>query len=282
MAGLVRHARGTGMLRNLARIVSSSSSAPALTLIGGSRVLPQACDFFSNSAKFTHTKPQCRDMATVAWDYRGQRQVVPLGLKVPDIAVDAFVAPNVVLVGSVYVQDRASVFYGCVLRGDMNKIVVGFSSNLGDKCVLHAAPSSPTGLSAETQIGKYVTVGNFSVLRSCIIEDEVVIGERCVIMEGSLVETHAILEAGSVLPPGRRIPSGEVWAGNPAKFVREVTYDEIAVIPRLAEGIREIAENHMGTQEMTSLLWEKQQNEGFTTRDSGPEWTVLSMIYEQW
>ncbi|KAL2650374.1 hypothetical protein R1flu_018502 [Riccia fluitans] len=246
MAGLVRRARAAGLLRNLARIVSSSSSTPALTLNGGSGLLPQACDFFSNSGDFLHNKPQCREMATVAWDYRGQRQVVPLGLKVPSIAVDAFVAPNVLLVGSVDVQDKASVFYGCVLRGDLNKITVGFCSSLGDKCVLHAASSSPTGLSAETQIGKYVTVGNFSVLRSCMIEDEVVIGERCLIMEGSLVETHAVLEAGSVVPPGRRIPSGEVWAGNPARFVRVVTYDEIAVIPRLAEGIREIAENHMG------------------------------------
>ncbi|BBM97837.1 hypothetical protein Mp_1g08730 [Marchantia polymorpha subsp. ruderalis] len=139
-----------------------------------------------------------------------------------------------------------AVIGGRILQGDLNKIVVGFCSNIGDKCVLHAAASSPTGLSAETQIGKYVTIGNFSTLRSCTIEDEVVIGQRCVIMEGSLVETHAILEAGSVVPPGRRIPSGEVWAGNPARFVREVSYDEIAAIPRLAEGIREIAESHMG------------------------------------
>ncbi|KAG6549708.1 hypothetical protein Mapa_008688 [Marchantia paleacea] len=247
MAGVVRQARGAGLFRDLARIASSSSSSPIPASIGviGGRILKRS-DFVTDSG-FIPKRQQCREMSThVSWDYRGQRQMVPLGGRVPSMAVDAFVAPNVVLAGSVEVQDKACVFYGSVLRGDLNKIVVGFCSNIGDKCVLHAAASSPVGLSAETQIGKYVTIGNFSTLRSCTIEDEVVIGQRCVIMEGSLVETHAILESGSVVPPGRRIPSGEVWAGNPARFVREVSYDEIAAIPRLAEGIREIAESHMG------------------------------------
>lgn len=89
--------------------------------------------------------------------------------------------------------------------------------------------TSPTGLSAATTVGRYVTIGQGCVLRSATIEDEVLIGEKCVLMEGSLVENHSILAPGSVLPPGRLVPSGQLWAGNPAKFVRELTKDEASL-----------------------------------------------------
>lgn len=79
------------------------------------------------------------------WDYRGQRQIIPLGQWLPKIAVDAYVAPNVVLAGQVRVWDGASVWNGSVLRGDLNKISVGFCSNVQEKSVIHAAWSSPTG-----------------------------------------------------------------------------------------------------------------------------------------
>ncbi|KAK1318422.1 hypothetical protein QJS10_CPB04g00227 [Acorus calamus] len=82
----------------------------------------------------------------VWWDYRGQRQVIPLGQWVPKVAIDAYVAPNVVLAGQVTVYDGASVWNGSVLRGDLNKISVGFQSNVQERCVIHAAWSSPSGL----------------------------------------------------------------------------------------------------------------------------------------
>lgn len=79
------------------------------------------------------------------WDYRGQRRIIPLGQWLPKIAVDAYVAPNVVLAGQVTVYDGSSVWNGSVLRGDLNKITVGFCSNIQERCVVHAAWSSPTG-----------------------------------------------------------------------------------------------------------------------------------------
>lgn len=81
----------------------------------------------------------------VKWDYRGQRQLIPLGQWLPKVAVDAYVAPNVVLAGQVTVWDGASVWSGSVLRGDLNKITVGFCSNVQERCVIHAAWNSPTG-----------------------------------------------------------------------------------------------------------------------------------------
>lgn len=81
----------------------------------------------------------------VKWDYRGQRKIIPLGQWVPKIAVDAYVAPNVVLAGQVTIGDGSSVWNGSVLRGDLNKITVGFCCNIQERCVIHAAWSSPTG-----------------------------------------------------------------------------------------------------------------------------------------
>lgn len=180
----------------------------------------------------------------VAWDYRGQRQILPIHNWVPDVFVNAFVAPNAVLAGHVEIQDSASVWYGSVLRGDLNKIVVGFRSSVGDKCVIHAAESTPTGLSAATTIGRYCTIGPYCTIRSSTIENEAVVGQSCVLMEGSLVEKHSFLGDGSVLAPGRRIPSGELWAGNPARYVRDLLPDEIAGITDLAEAVHEIAQDH--------------------------------------
>nr|AHA84216.1 gamma carbonic anhydrase-like 2 [Phaseolus vulgaris] len=180
----------------------------------------------------------------VKWDYRGQRKIIPLGQWLPKVAVDAYVAPNVVLAGQVTVWDGASVWPGCVLRGDLNKISIGFSSNVQERSVIHAAWSSPTGLPADTSIERYVTIGAYSLLRSCTIEPECIIGQHSILMEGSLVETQSILEAGSVVPPGRRIPTGELWAGNPARFVRTLTHEEILEILKLAVAINDLSRDH--------------------------------------
>ncbi|PSR95954.1 Gamma carbonic anhydrase-like [Actinidia chinensis var. chinensis] len=181
----------------------------------------------------------------VKWDYRGQRKIIPLGQWLPKVARDAFVAPNVLLAGQVTVYDCASVWSGSVLRGDLNKITVGFSSNVQERCVIHAAWSSPTGLPAETLVDRYVTVGANTLLRSCTIEPECIVGQRSILMEGSLMESHSILEAGSVVPPGRRIPTGELWAGNPARFVRTLTHEETLEIPKLAVAIFDLSRNHL-------------------------------------
>lgn len=101
-----------------------------------------------------------------------------------------------------------------------------------------------TGLPADTSVERYVTIGAYSLLRSCTIEPECIIGQHSILMEGSLVETQSILEAGSVVPPGRRIPSGELWAGNPAKFVRTLSHEETLEIPKLAVAINDLSRDH--------------------------------------
>ncbi|KAH0922945.1 hypothetical protein HID58_022963 [Brassica napus] len=193
----------------------------------------------------------------VKWDYRGQRQIIPLGQWLPKVAVDAYVAPNVVLAGQVTVWDGSSVWNGAVLRGDLNKITLGFCSNVQERIKImldrnqesHCYVVELNRLPAETLIDRYVTVGAYSLLRSCTIEPECIIGQHSILMEGSLVETRSILEAGSVVPPGRRIPSGELWGGNPARFIRTLTNEETLEIPKLA-----VAINHLSGDYFSEFL----------------------------
>ncbi|XP_077227977.1 gamma carbonic anhydrase-like 2, mitochondrial [Tasmannia lanceolata] len=231
MATLVRLSRKTLTLKN---------ALPSSSLLFSRHLSTDPKSTQTSSSSSTTTTASDR----VKWDYRGQRRIIPLGQWLPKIAVDAYVAPNVVLAGQVTVYDGASVWAGSVIRGDLNKISVGFCSNVQERCVLHAAWSSPTGLPAETFIERFVTIGAYSLLRSCTIEPECIIGQHSILMEGSLVETHSILEAGSVLPPGRRIPTGELWAGNPARFVRSLTHEEILEIPKLAVAINDLSKSH--------------------------------------
>jgi len=107
-----------------------------------------------------------------------------------------------------------------------------------------ACSSVPTGLNPATVIGRHVTIGAGSMLRSAVVEDEVAIGERCILMEGAIVESGAILADGTVVPPGRRIPGKQLWAGSPARYVRDCTYDELHDIAALARSVGGVAVVH--------------------------------------
>eukprot|EP00270_Netrium_digitus_P003311 TRINITY_DN1379_c1_g1_i1.p1 TRINITY_DN1379_c1_g1~~TRINITY_DN1379_c1_g1_i1.p1 ORF type:complete len:284 (+),score=57.15 TRINITY_DN1379_c1_g1_i1:54-905(+) len=177
--------------------------------------------------------------------YNRHRTLIVLQHKEPEIAPDAWVAPNATVIGQVTLEDRAIVWYGSVLRGDIHPIHVGAYSNLQDKVVVHTSEFTPTGLSAEVSIGQYVTIGAGSTLRSCIIEDEVIVGRKCVLEEGVLLEKHSILGDGSVIEAGHRIPSGEFWEGKPAKFVRTLSADEKADISKAAETSWKDSQEHI-------------------------------------
>ncbi|KAK9846323.1 hypothetical protein WJX81_001499 [Elliptochloris bilobata] len=162
----------------------------------------------------------------------------------PAAAVLGSSVPADVCIGDCDLFDKVSIWYGCVLRADLNAIMVGAFTNIQDRTIIHAARTSPTGLPAHTTVGRYVTVGQACLLRSTYIHDEVVIGDRCILLEGSLVEKHAVLAPGTVLPPGRLIPGGQLWAGNPARYVRDLTKDEKADIPIIAQGMFRHIDEH--------------------------------------
>mmetsp|Transcript_5556 Transcript_5556/g.5739 ORF Transcript_5556/g.5739 Transcript_5556/m.5739 type:complete len:232 (+) Transcript_5556:92-787(+) len=172
------------------------------------------------------------------------RSIMNLYDKRPVIAVDAFIAPSASVIGSVLLYDRTSIWYGAVLRGDVNKIRVGPVSNVQDRAVIYCTDKLDSGFSSEVDIGSHVTVGHGAVLHSCTVRDECVIGMGAVISEGSIVDKGSMVAAGAIVLADTFIPSGQLWAGNPAKFVRNLTEEELASIPKSAEAYADLAAKH--------------------------------------
>lgn len=104
-------------------------------------------------------------------------------------------------------------------------------------------------------VGKYVTIESNCTLRSCRIADYCIVGARSVLMEGSMMEAYSVLAPGSVLPPARRVPEGELWAGNPARFVRKLTEDEKEEIRTVADDVRRLAWQHAAEELPHGTAW---------------------------
>jgi gamma-carbonic anhydrase len=147
----------------------------------------------------------------------------------PDIHPRAYVAPGAVVLGDVVLGDLASVWYQCVLRADIQRIVIGEGSNIQDGTVIHL--SSDLG----TTVGAYVTVGHKALLHACEVEDEVLVGMGAIVMDGARIGTRSIVGAGSLVPKGMQIPPGSLVMGSPGRIVRVLTADEQSGIRRWAE-----------------------------------------------
>lgn len=150
------------------------------------------------------------------WSYKNER---------PKLGSHVFIASTAALIGDVVIGDDSSVWFGCTLRGDVNNIIIGKRSNIQDGTVIHV---SSTGQG--TYIGDDVTVGHQALLHACTVEDECFIGMQACLMDDVFVETGAMIAAGALVTPGKRIPSGELWAGRPAKKMRDLTAEESAHI----------------------------------------------------
>lgn len=244
-------ARAAGACSTSTSTTTAAAAAPALL---ASSSAPSSARPYSTQHVEHVAPPATRVPVQDEW-YLRQRQRIPLGNRAPHCAQSAWVSPSAVLAGDVDLLDRASVWGGAVLRGDLNNVTVGHVSNVQDRCVLHAARSTAAGLPAATVVGKYVTIEPGAVLRSCRVGDRVVIGSRAVLLEGSLVEEESILAPGSVLPPARRIPSGELWAGAPARFVRKLTADERDAIKGVAEAAWRLAAGHASDELPHGSAW---------------------------
>jgi carbonic anhydrase/acetyltransferase-like protein (isoleucine patch superfamily) len=156
-------------------------------------------------------------------------RLISFGGKAPRIDPSAFVAPGAVLIGDVEIGAQASIWYNCVLRGDVNHIRIGARSNIQDGSVLHVdspRPGRESGL--PTIIGEDVLIGHMAMVHGCILHDRAFVGLGAIVMDGCEIESGAMLAAGALLTPGRRIPAGQLWAGRPAKYVRDLGEEELA------------------------------------------------------
>jgi carbonic anhydrase/acetyltransferase-like protein (isoleucine patch superfamily) len=140
----------------------------------------------------------------------------------PRLGKGVYLARTAVVVGDVKLGDHASVWYGAVLRGDINRIVVGHHTNIQDNAVLHLADDFPCVL------GNYVTVGHSAIVHACKIGDEVLIGMGAIILDGAVVGRQSLVGAKALVTQGMRIPPGSLVLGSPAKVVRPLTAKERA------------------------------------------------------
>lgn len=161
------------------------------------------------------------------------------GDHVPRVAASAFVAPGARLIGDVTIGEDASIWYNCVLRGDVERITVGARSNIQDGSIVHVTRSRHG-----TQIGDDVLIGHLAMIHGCVIETGAFIGLGAIVMDGCVVETRAMLAAGAMLTPGKRIPAGELWSGRPARPLRALTADEVNRNRAAVRGYVELARRH--------------------------------------
>ena len=154
----------------------------------------------------------------------------------PTIHSTAFVAPGAVIIGDVQIGPEASIWFGCVLRGDVNTIRIGARTNIQDGTIIHVASplQSARRVGAEampaagypTLIGDNVTVGHMVLLHACTVEDNAFIGMKSGLMDGAKVKSGGMLAAGALLTPGKVVGSGQLWAGSPAKYWRDVSAED--------------------------------------------------------
>ncbi|CAG9462142.1 unnamed protein product [Pedinophyceae sp. YPF-701] len=186
---------------------------------------------------------------TGSWAFREElnrhRTLMSLKDKVPAIASDTFVAPSAAVIGDVKIGPGASVWYGAVVRGDAGAVTIGESTNVQDGAILHLSPGTTPGAAPGLSVGARVTIGHGAAVQSSTIGDEAIIGMGAVIEEGCTVSTHSILAAGSVLSAGTTVPTGQIWAGNPARYLRDLTQQEVAFIKAAASNYSALAKPHM-------------------------------------
>jgi carbonic anhydrase/acetyltransferase-like protein (isoleucine patch superfamily) len=131
------------------------------------------------------------------------------------MAEDAFVAPGAVVVGRVRIGARSSVWYGSVLRGDDEEILVGEDTNVQDLSLMHADPGFPAVL------GNRVTVGHRAIVHGATVEDDVLVGMGAILLNGARIGSGSVVAAGAVVTPGTEVPENSLVAGLPGKVLRE-------------------------------------------------------------
>ena len=143
--------------------------------------------------------------------------------KYPSIPEDCFIAENATIVGEVSFGEKCSIWFNAVVRGDVNSITVGNKVNIQDGAVIHC-----TYLKHPTIIGNNVSIGHNAIVHGCTVHDNVLIGMGAILMDGVVVESNSIIAAGSVVTQNTRVESGVIYAGIPAKKVKELNASDFA------------------------------------------------------
>lgn len=162
----------------------------------------------------------------------------------PTVDPTAFIAPTAAVIGDVEIGAGSSIWSGCTVRGDVERIRIGRDTNVQDNSVIHTTSARDGNPGIPTLIGDGVTVGHGAILHACTLEDGCFIGMQALVMDGAVVETGAMVAAGALVAPGKRVKAGELWAGRPAKFTRPLRPAEADWIPRSAVHYAKLAADY--------------------------------------
>lgn len=146
-----------------------------------------------------------------------------------------YIAPGAVVVGDVVMEDKVSVWYGAVLRGDGGSIRIGKGTNIQDNCVLHETVT----------VGAGCSIGHGAILHGCTIGDNCVVGMGAIVLDGAVLGEHCLVGAGAVVTGKTNAPAGSLLLGNPAKVVKPLTQQQIDYIHEDARAYMELAEKSL-------------------------------------
>jgi carbonic anhydrase/acetyltransferase-like protein (isoleucine patch superfamily) len=174
--------------------------------------------------------------------------ILPVNDKMPVLGEACFVAPNATIVGDVVMGDECSVWFNAVIRGDVNYIKMGNKVNLQDGAVIHC-----TYLKNPTNIGNNVSIGHNAIVHGCTVHDNVLIGMGAIVMDKSVINSNSIIAAGAVVLEGTIVEEGSIYAGVPAKKVKDISPEKISgEIDRIANNYTKYAswfENYNAVKE---------------------------------
>ncbi|MFC9909591.1 gamma carbonic anhydrase family protein [Streptomyces sp. NPDC127197] len=169
--------------------------------------------------------------------------VTGIGGKEPKVDPEAFLAPTASVIGDVTLRAGASVWYGAVLRGDVERISVGASSNVQDNCTLHADPGFPVS------VGERVSIGHNAVVHGATVEDDCLIGMGATVLNGAVIGAGSLVAAQALVPQGMQVPPGSLVAGVPAKVRRTLSAEEREGVTLNGTMYAELAKAHREVHE---------------------------------
>ncbi|MFA5448181.1 MAG: gamma carbonic anhydrase family protein [Sphaerochaeta sp.] len=140
----------------------------------------------------------------------------------PQITDTCFIAPTAVVIGDAHLEANVNLWYGAVVRADVNRITIGEETNIQDNAVLHVTYAN------SLSIGKRCTVGHGAIVHACTVEDDCLIGMGSIILDGAVIGSQSLVGAGAVVPPNKHFPPRSLLLGSPAKMVRTLTDEDLA------------------------------------------------------
>lgn len=157
----------------------------------------------------------------------------------PTIGKNVWIADNATVIGDTVIGDESNIWFGVTIRGDVHEIRIGKRTNVQDHTVIHTTRNV-----SGAYIGDEVTIGHGAIIHACTIHNRVLVGMGAIILDQAVMEENSMLAAGSVLPPKKRVPSGQLWGGSPARYMRNLTEEELKFLPISADNYVRLAREY--------------------------------------